>query len=178
MAIRLLRNRQATNPLGAMLLLTDGQDNQYHDYSTLMENLPEGVVCHSFGYGSNHNAALLSQLAEQGHEGTFTYIDQVDSIGPAFATALGGLFTCIAKQLRIKLEFHGDYKITHTHTIYKYEPNNLPSAQTTFKMNDLNADENRNLVFQLHIPKLESSNENHSNDTTIGKSRFIFTLKT
>ncbi|CAF4169193.1 unnamed protein product, partial [Rotaria magnacalcarata] len=68
MAIKLLRDRRATNPSGALLVLTDGQDNQRHDYSNLMEQLPEGVVCHTFGYGSDHNnAALLSQLAEQGH---------------------------------------------------------------------------------------------------------------
>ncbi|CAF4073033.1 unnamed protein product [Rotaria sordida] len=168
MAIQLLRNRRTTNPLGAMLLLTDGQDNQYHDYSSLMESLPEGVVCHTFGYGSDHNAALLSRLAEQGHGGTFTYIDQVDAVGHAFATALGGLFTCIAKQLRIKLEFNNDYKITHAHTIYQYEPKHLPSREITFKMTDLNADESRNLVFQLHVPKMNPSNENDSNDHTIG----------
>jgi Ca-activated chloride channel family protein len=174
MGIQLLKNRQTSNPLGAILLLTDGQDNQHHNYSTLMEALPDGVVCHTFGYGSDHKASLLSQLAEQGHGGTFTYIDQVDAIGPAFATALGGLFTCIAKQLRIKLEFNDDYKITHTHTTYQYEPNTLPSRQITFKMTDLNADESRNLVFQLRIPKIEPSDENNSNDQTIGKLKALF----
>lgn len=174
MAIQLLRNRQTTNPLGAVLLLTDGQDNQRHDYSSLMENLPEGVVCHTFGYGSDHNAALLSQIAEQGHQGTFTYIDNVEAIGHAFATALGGVFTCIAKQLRIKLEFNDNYSITHTHSAYQYEPKNLPSHQITFKMTDLNADESRNLVFQLNVPKLELSNTNSLDNQTIGKLQTLF----
>ncbi|CAF4844600.1 unnamed protein product [Rotaria sp. Silwood1] len=89
MGIRMLTNRRTKNPLGAMLLLTDGEDNQHHDYSQLMRTLPDGVVCHTFGYGLGHRAALLSQLAEQGHGGTFTFIDRVDSIALAFATALG-----------------------------------------------------------------------------------------
>ncbi|CAF1369809.1 unnamed protein product [Rotaria magnacalcarata] len=168
MAIKLLRDRQAANPLGALLVLTDGQDNQRHDYSNLMEQLPENVVCHTFGYGSDHNAALLSQLAEQGHGGTFTYIDQVDGVGHAFATALGGLFTCIAKQLRIKLEFSGAYTVTHARTTYSYEPQQLPYHHITFKMTDLNADETRNLVFQVHVPKLNASDENNPIDDTIG----------
>ncbi|CAF3331631.1 unnamed protein product [Rotaria sp. Silwood2] len=168
MAIQLLRNRRTTNPLGAMLVLTDGQDNEYHDYSKLMKSLPEGVVCHTFGYGVDHNAALLSRLAEQGHGGTFTYIDQVDAVGHAFATAIGGIFTCIAKQLCIKLQFNDDYKVTHTHTIYQHEPKHLPSREITFKMTDLNADESRNLVFQLHVPKINPSDDNNSNDHTIG----------
>jgi hypothetical protein len=74
MGIQILNNRQTKNPLGALLLLTDGQDNETHDYSQLMGALPEGVLCHTFGYGPDHTAALLVQLAEQGNEGTFTYI--------------------------------------------------------------------------------------------------------
>ena len=177
MGIQLLRNRRTTNPLGALLLLTDGQDNERHDYSLLMEALPEDVVCYTFGYGHNHNASLLSQLAEQGHGGSFTYIDQVDAIGHAFATAIGGIFTCIAKQLRIKLEFDGDYKITHAHTSYSYEPKNLPSPQVTFKMTDLNADESRNLVFQLHVPMIDPLDQNIPSDHIIGKNNVYFNVK-
>ncbi|UJR27383.1 hypothetical protein I4U23_008673 [Adineta vaga] len=175
MAIDLFRNRQTTNPLGAMLLLTDGQDNQSHDYSRLMKSLPDGIVCHTFGYGSDHNAALLSQIAEQGYGGTFTYIDRMDAIGPSFAAAIGGLFTCIAKNLRIKLEFENDYQITHTHTTYDYEPKHLPSRQITFKMTDLNADESRNLVFQVKIPKLQSSESDDLDEHTIGHVSLEYT---
>jgi hypothetical protein len=74
MGIELLTNRQTTNPSAAILLLTDGQDNQTHDYSQLMQGLPNGILCHTFGYGSDHTAALLVQLAEQGDGGTFSYI--------------------------------------------------------------------------------------------------------
>jgi hypothetical protein len=132
MTIQLLRNRQTTNPLGAILLLTDGQDNKHHNYSTLMEGLPEGVVCHTF------------------------------------ATALGGFFACIAKQVRVKLKSDDIYNINHTHRTYQYEPKNSLSRQITFKMTDLNSDESRNLVFQLQLPKIKSD-KNDSNDKTIGK---------
>ncbi len=74
MGIELLTSRQTKNPSGAILLLTDGQDNQTHDYSQLMQRLPNGILCHAFGYGPDHTAALLAQLAEQGNGGTFTYI--------------------------------------------------------------------------------------------------------
>ena len=74
MGIDLLTSRQTKNPSGALLLLTDGQDNQVHDYSQLMQRLPNGILCHSFGYGPDHTASLLAQLAEQGNQGTFTYI--------------------------------------------------------------------------------------------------------
>lgn len=74
MAIDLLTNRQTQNPTGAVLLLTDGQDNQHHDYSQLMQRLPTGTLCYAFGYGPDHTASLLAQIAEKGNGGTFTYI--------------------------------------------------------------------------------------------------------
>jgi hypothetical protein len=74
MGIDMFIRRQTKNPLGALLLLTDGQDGQTYNYSQLMKTLPEGVMCHTFGYGPDHTAPLLVQLAEQGNGGTFTYI--------------------------------------------------------------------------------------------------------
>ncbi|CAF3833932.1 unnamed protein product [Rotaria sp. Silwood1] len=172
MGIRMLTNRRTKNPLGAMLLLTDGEDNQHHDYSQLMRTLPDGVVCHTFGYGLGHRAALLSQLAEQGHGGTFTFIDQVDSIALAFATALGTLFTCVAQNLNVKLEFDGSYAVTHSHSIYRHEPAQLPSSLITFKLNDLNSEESRNLVFQLNVAALV---EQPNNNEIIGRVSIEYT---
>lgn len=169
MAKTLLTKRATKNPLAAILLLTDGQDNERHNYSRLMASLPEGVVCHTFGYGSDHDAALLSQIAEQGNGGTFTYIDEVTAIGPAFATALGGLFTCIARQIHVEVHLNEGYMVTNAHTTYPYEPKILPSRHITFRLNDLNADETRNLVFQLDIPTLASHDANESETNVIGK---------
>lgn len=82
MGIDTFIRRETKNPIGALLLLTDGQDNSSHDYSPLMRILPEGVTCHTFGYGPDHTAALLAQLAEQGNRGTFTYIVSFISFSP------------------------------------------------------------------------------------------------
>lgn len=49
--------------------------------------------------------------------------------------------------------------MTHVHSKYSYEPANLPSNKLTFKLNDLNADEKRNLVFQLHVPKVDGGQD-------------------
>ncbi|CAF4673575.1 unnamed protein product [Rotaria sp. Silwood1] len=160
MAINSFSSRQTKNPLNGLLLLTDGQDNDSHDYTQLMQTLPSGVQCHTFGYGSDHAASLLVQLAEQGNGGTFTYIDEEHAIGPAFAMALGGLFTCVAQELHINIEFTEGYKITHVHSKYKYEPEQLPSAKLNVKLHDLNAEEKRNFVFQLYVPKWDNNEQN------------------
>ncbi|CAF3327152.1 unnamed protein product [Rotaria socialis] len=153
--IDLLKIRQTKNPLSALLLLTDGQDNQEHDYRQLMENLPEGAQCHTFGYGPDHTASLLAELAQLGHGGTFTYIDQEQAVGSAFVMVLAGLFTCVAEEICVNIEFNENYNVTHFHSKYTYEPEQLPSTKISVKLHNLNADEKRNLVFQLHIPKVD-----------------------
>lgn len=64
--------------------------------------------------------------------------------------------SCIAKQIRVNIEFNGEYQVTHIHSKYKHEPDQLPSSKITYILNDLNADEQRNLVFQLHVPKINT----------------------
>jgi hypothetical protein len=97
------------------------------------------------------------------------------------------LFSCVAQQLRVDIEFNGQYRITHVHSKYQHEPENLPLNKITFKLNDLNTDEKRNLVFQLHVPKVANdqniemaSQQIMSQDeqpffkpNTIGKNKFL-----
>ncbi|CAF2978602.1 unnamed protein product, partial [Rotaria sp. Silwood2] len=87
--------------------------------------------------------------------------DQEQAVGPVFTMTLGGLFSCVAQQLRVNIEFNGEYKITRLHSQYQHEPETLPSKNITFKLNDMNADEKRNLLFQFHVPKM-------GNDENIG----------
>jgi hypothetical protein len=75
-------------------------------------------------------------------------------VGPAFATVIGGLLSCVAKQIRVNIEFNGEYQVTHVHSKYKHQPDQLPTSKLTWMLKDLNADEQRNLVFQLHVPKI------------------------
>lgn len=74
--------------------------------------------------------------------------------------ALGGLFTCVAQQIRLNIEFTVDYRITHIHAKYKYEPSELPSSKLAIHLYDLNAEEKRNIVFQLHVPKIDNNEQN------------------
>ena len=81
----------------------------------------------------------------------------MQAVGPAFAMALGGLFTCIAQQIHVNIQFEGDYQITHIHSKYPYEPSQLPSSRVQLTLNNLNVDENRNLIFQVNVPKIENN---------------------
>lgn len=68
---------------------------------------------------------------------------------------LGSLFSCIAQQIRINIEFTGEYKVINILSKYKYEPEELPSSMISLKLNDINSGEQRNIIFQLYVPKQE-----------------------
>lgn len=72
---------------------------------------------------------------------------------------LGGLFTCIAQEIQVRIEFNNDYQVTHFHSQYNYTPTPLPSNSITVQVANLNAEEQRNLVFQIHVPKLVDSHD-------------------
>jgi hypothetical protein len=75
-------------------------------------------------------------------------------VGSAFAMALGGLFTCVAQEIQVQIELYGEYAVTHFHSNYRHAPDTLPSNKLSIRLPNLNADEKRNLVFQLHVPRM------------------------
>ncbi len=64
--------------------------------------------------------------------------------------------SCVAQKIRVNIEFDGEYQVTHVHSTYKHEPEQLPSSKITYILTDLNADEQRNLIFQLRVPKINT----------------------
>ena len=85
--------------------------------------------------------------------------DQHEAVAPAFATVLGGLFSCIAQRIQVNIQLNQNYQVTHFHSDYPYTPAQLPSNTVQIQLANLNADEQRNLVFQLEVPKLNDENE-------------------
>ncbi|CAF0981749.1 unnamed protein product [Adineta ricciae] len=150
LVIDLFVNHRTKNPLNALLLFTDGEDNNPCDYSQLMRRLPENTNCHTFGYGSDHSSALLVRIAELGNGGTFhLYLN-----ASAFATAMAGLLTCIAKQIRVEMEFYNGNQVIESLSHYQHEPEQLPSARVIVKLNDLSIEEKRNLLFRYQRNKI------------------------
>jgi hypothetical protein len=92
--------------------------------------------------------------------------------------------SCIAQRIHVNLEFEGNSKITRVHSKYKYEPNQLPSRRITLTLKDLNADEQRNMIFQLCVPTVNEgqsteilSQEAMSHNQIIGEYGNFITKK-
>ena len=92
------------NTVSSVFLLSDGQDgaalplfrNTLADVSTGIYSL------HSFGFGDDHDPALMTELAKM-KQGNFYYIQEVHKIDNAFVNALGALFSIAIEHVTIRL---------------------------------------------------------------------------
>jgi len=59
--------------------------------------IQDSFTINTFGYGKDHDAQLMDNLAKLG-DGTFYFIEKVDDVGECFADCVGGLISVIAKE--------------------------------------------------------------------------------
>ena len=114
-----LKQRMMENPVSAVMLLTDGHGGA-PDQGTLQrwENEVGGVPIHCFGFGANHDARALANIGEVAH-GSFTFVENINTVGGAFATCLGGVLSVTAQQVVLHLESEVEWATIHQlHTTY------------------------------------------------------------
>jgi len=89
-------------------LLSDGVDN---NTGSAMERLrqvirqyqiPTTYSIHTFGYGSDHDAKLMNEMAEV-KNGGFYFVEREDSIPQAFSNCLGELMSVFADNINVIL---------------------------------------------------------------------------
>jgi uncharacterized protein YegL len=148
-ALETAERRRQRNPVSAILLLTDGKD------ASSGRSLPDqvsraqraGCAFYAFGFGTDHDARLLSDLAEQAQT-PFTFVEDVEHIGAAFAGAIGGLSSVAAQRVEVTLDCKVRLKALHT-----------PFAMTrqgdraVVQIPDMLAGERRDLVVELSVPE-------------------------
>lgn len=151
LAIKTLQQRRHPNSVPSILLLSDGQDDR-PDAVRAME-IP--YVTHTFGFGADHDANLLGGIAQKTH-GSFTFVEAFDVISEAFATCVGGLTSIFAQKIQIKVEMQGPYLFLKWHT--RFTSAVAPDRKSaTLSITDIYAEESRDMVFEVEIPKLPAA---------------------
>lgn len=92
-----------------LLLLTDGHANRgvaepealRSIVGSLHEQLPT-LSIHCVGYGHDHNADLLQQIA-QTSQGSYNVVNSIEDTAFAFGDTLGGLMSCIYQNVTVTL---------------------------------------------------------------------------
>jgi hypothetical protein len=58
--------------------------------------MPVSMLC--FGYGSDHNAAILRDIASATETGSYYYVKDDRDVGSAFGDAMGGILSVVAQK--------------------------------------------------------------------------------
>jgi len=148
MAVEIAERRRQRNPVFAILLLTDGQDGSSGNSFASLIQRAQGAGCslYPFGFGSDHDARLLSSLAEQAQT-PFTFVEDVDKIGPAFAGAISGLSSVAAQRVEVVLDSRVTLKAVHTPFT-----TSRTGDRVTVQIPDMLAGERRDLLVELSVP--------------------------
>ncbi|CAK4635235.1 hypothetical protein LEN26_009099 [Aphanomyces euteiches] len=145
----------APNPVQSVLLLTDGLANEgitdKVGLSKLLEqSLPSHVSLHTFGYGTDHDASLLTHMANLGR-GSYYFIQNIDTVPLAFADCLGGLLSVVAQNIEVECVGATGVSIVAVKT---KRPVTQTANTATIKMGDMFAEEVRDVLVHVELPVL------------------------
>ncbi|CAD8151941.1 unnamed protein product [Paramecium pentaurelia] len=154
-AFKQIEERKMKNQVTSIFLLSDGQDSGAAQRIQQQKDKIEDVVTiHSFGYGSDHDAALMSSICKVG-QGSFYYIENVKLLDEFFADALGRLSSALAEKVQIDIKCapqipYQDIKIQKTYgDMWK------PIDQERFyqiKVPQIASDSRKDYVFEIALP--------------------------
>jgi uncharacterized protein YegL len=148
MALSAMEQRRQRNKVSAILLLTDGQDGSTRSLlpELLSRALRANCAIYAFGFGRDHDAKLLSEIAEQAQT-PFTFVEDTDKIREAFAGAVGGLTSIVAQ--RVVLTLKCNVPLKSLHTAFEVQQSEFNAVVT---IPDMFASERRDILVELSVP--------------------------
>jgi Mg-chelatase subunit ChlD len=152
------RENVEANRVSSVLLFTDGLPNvgirDADKLATACSNMlgaePKYTVF-SFGFGADHDAVLLKSVAEAGR-GMYAYIKTAEDIPESFGNCLGGLLSVVGQNLVLKITAPAGTTIGKVFT-NRPQTRNADSTEVTITLSDIQADEKRDILFELNLPE-------------------------
>jgi len=145
-----LKKRKASNAVTSLLLLTDGQDSSsLARLPAILRDIPQTSI-NAFGFGADHDARVLSSIAETA-QGSFTFIEKLDDVGPAFAATLGGLLSVTALDVNATVELKAPGTIEQIHTVFEHKLGD-DGRSGTIQLPDMLSGESRDIVLTVSLP--------------------------
>lgn len=171
---KVMTERKWENPVGSIILLSDGQDtytvsntpNSRTDYQSLLpvsmhrdNSAGPHVPVHAFGFGADHDAVSMHSISENSG-GTFSFIEAEGVIQDAFAQCIGGLLSVVVQELMVHVEcVHPNLQLSSIKA-GSYKSSLMSNGKMGFiEVGDLYAEEERDFLVTVDIPVDKSSDE-------------------
>ncbi|GJN09123.1 hypothetical protein PR202_ga27101 [Eleusine coracana subsp. coracana] len=171
-AAKVLGERRHRNAVASVILLSDGQDNHTMaatrplagaasaapNYEALVPasfTTTDGewaAPVHTFGFGSDHDAAAMHVVAEA-TGGTFSFIENEAVVQDAFAQCIGGLLTVVVQDARVAVECVDPGVRVVSVRSGRYESRVEDDGRAaSVRVGELYADEERRFLLFLAVP--------------------------
>ena len=101
----------------SILLLTDGEANEGITSPDAITDLIQtqcssNVNIYTFGYGLEHNSALLSLIADE-KDGAYNVVNSLENVASAIGGAFGSIASCVAQNIAVEgAEFYSGFPKT------------------------------------------------------------------
>lgn len=165
LACQEFRNILKPNEVQTLFLLTDGLANKgISDSYGLCELTKNCLKCcnsgnrapvtlHTFGYGTDHNSALLGDLAAVTQGGSYYFVENDSSVGTAFGDALGGVLSVVAQSVVVTIKPSQENRIRK---VFHEEAIQRDNGVFTVAIGDFYAEEKRDIIFEVDLIKPET----------------------
>lgn len=152
-----LKEVAASYDVVRVLLMTDGLPNvgvsDHEGLVDMVKKRPDRVTLSTFGYGQDHNPELLMSMAKAG-KGNFHFIKTVDECPAVFGRELGGLLTCVAQNIKVKVKAKTDVKILEVLSDFDVDGKDDKSVATV-SVDDVYSEERRRILLKVELPAFE-----------------------
>jgi uncharacterized protein YegL len=106
-ALRIIAGRKKANTVTSILILSDGLDSSAENMvkkklEGYQHEIKETFTINTFGYGNDHDPKMMSALAQL-RDGSFYFIDKLDTVDNVFVDCVGGLVSVIAQNMKIEV---------------------------------------------------------------------------
>jgi len=180
-AFEVLKQRREMNPVTSIFLLSDGLDGGAQEKvksSLAQTNISEDVTINTFGFGSDHDPQLMSDIADL-RDGNFYFVEKLDTVDEAFVDCLGGLLSSIGQNVTIKISpeklnvFDAGVEIIKAYgeaSMWAKEGNSYLT-----KMSNVISGRQKDFVLELRIPINQKELQDHEKSVKVASATVTMT---
>ncbi|KAF8723028.1 hypothetical protein HU200_022175 [Digitaria exilis] len=150
-ASEVLANRRYRNAVSSVILLSDGQDN--------LDSGSRPGPMHTFGFGTDHDAAAMHAIAEV-TGGTFAFVENQEVIQDSFAQCIGGLLSVVVQDAHLAVTcVHPGVRVREVKS-GRYESLVAEDGQAaSVVVGELYAGEERRFLLFVDVPGAEAADD-------------------
>ena len=125
-AFKAMLSREEENDGTAVFLLSDGEDTCGNSQENIRQAILQGhkkmeergfkYQTHSFGYGEDHDEAVLSMISDT-TSGNFYFIKSDKYVDECFIDCFGFLMSVVASQVEVRVVLQGGFEFKHLFSI-------------------------------------------------------------